>query len=221
MELAAPTWEGPVYKARALVVDDHPFIRTSVCMQLRMDNLEVVGQADNGIDAVAMTRDRKPDVVILDLLLPGLDGLEVITRIKTMTCPAKVVVLTSQLTENFSLRCMKAGASGFVSKTEDLKILSTAIMAVLDGYTYFPDVALSSVNRRELEASEPYLLGTLTNRELIILQHLARGLSNKAIGEVMLLSNKTISTYKTRLIEKLRVGSVIDMADIARRNGLV
>jgi len=210
-----------VYKARALVVDDHPFIRTSVCMQLRMDNLEVVGQADNGIDAVAMTRDRKPDVVILDLLLPGLDGLEVITRIKAMTCPAKVVVLTSQLTENFSLRCMKAGASGFVSKTEDLKILSTAIMAVLDGYTYFPDVALSSVNRRELEASEPYLLGTLTNRELIILQHLARGLSNKAIGEVMLLSNKTISTYKTRLIEKLKVGSVIDMADIARRNGLV
>ena len=210
-----------MYKARALVVDDHPFIRTSVCMQLRMDNLEVVGQADNGIDAVAMTRDRKPDVVILDLLLPGLDGLEVITRIKAMTCPAKVVVLTSQLTENFSLRCMKAGASGFVSKTEDLKILSTAIMAVLDGYTYFPDVALSSVNRRELEASEPYLLGTLTNRELIILQHLARGLSNKAIGEVMLLSNKTISTYKTRLIEKLKVGSVIDMADIARRNGLV
>ena len=210
-----------MYKARALVVDDHPFIRTSVCMQLRMDNLEVVGQADNGIDAVAMTRDRKPDVVILDLLLPGLDGLEVITRIKAMTCPAKVVVLTSQLTENFSLRCMKAGASGFVSKTEDLKILSTAIMAVLDGYTYFPDVALSSVNRRELEASEPYLLGTLTNRELIILQHLARGLSNKAIGEAMLLSNKTISTYKTRLIEKLKVGSVIDMADIARRNGLV
>ena len=199
-----------MYKARALVVDDHPFIRTSVCMQLRMDKLEVVGQADNGIDAVAMTRDRKPDVVVLDLLLPGLDGLEVITRIKMMTCPAKVVVLTSQLTENFSLRCMKAGASGFVSKTEDLKILSTAIMAVLDGYTYFPDVALSSVNRRELEASEPYLLGTLTNRELIILQHLARG-----------LSNKTISTYKTRLIEKLKVGSVIDMADIARRNGLV
>jgi two-component system response regulator EvgA len=190
-------------------------------MQLRMDNLEVVGQADNGIDAVILTRERKPDVVILDLLLPGLDGLEVISRIKMMQSPAKVVVLTSQLTENFSLRCMKAGASGFVSKTEDLKILSKAVMAVLAGYTYFPDVALSSVNRRELEVDEAQVLGSLTNRELIILQHLARGLSNKAIGEAMLLSNKTISTYKTRLIEKLKVGSVIDMADIARRNGLV
>ncbi len=206
---------------RALVVDDHPFIRSSVCMQLRMDNLEVVGQADNGIDAVILTREHKPDVVILDLLLPGLDGLEVISRIKMMQSPAKVVVLTSQLTENFSLRCMKAGASGFVSKTEDLKILSKAVMAVLAGYTYFPDVALSSVNRRELEVDEAQVLGSLTNRELIILQHLARGLSNKAIGEAMLLSNKTISTYKTRLIEKLKVGSVIDMADIARRNGLV
>jgi two-component system response regulator EvgA len=206
---------------KVLVVDDHPFIRTSVCMQLRLDNLEVVGQADNGIDAVILTRERKPDVVILDLLLPGLDGLEVISRIRMMGSPVKVVVLTSQLTENFSLRCMKAGASGFVSKTEDLKILSKAVMAVLAGYTYFPDVALSSVNRRELEVDEAQVLASLTNRELIILQHLARGLSNKAIGEAMLLSNKTISTYKARLIEKLKVGSVIDMADIARRNGLI
>ncbi|AMK29974.1 response regulator transcription factor [Pseudomonas mosselii] len=206
---------------KVLVVDDHPFIRTSVCMQLRLDNLEVVGQADNGIDAVVLARERKPDVVILDLLLPGLDGLEVISRIRMMGSPVKVVVLTSQLTENFSLRCMKAGASGFVSKTEDLKILSKAVMAVLAGYTYFPEVALSSVNRRELEVDEAQVLASLTNRELIILQHLARGLSNKAIGEAMLLSNKTISTYKARLIEKLKVGSVIDMADIARRNGLI
>ncbi|MGR6653505.1 response regulator [Pseudomonas mosselii] len=206
---------------KVLVVDDHPFIRTSVCMQLRLDNLEVVGQADNGIDAVVLARERKPDVVILDLLLPGLDGLEVISRIRMMGSPVKVVVLTSQLTENFSLRCMKAGASGFVSMTEDLKILSKAVMAVLAGYTYFPEVALSSVNRRELEVDEAQVLASLTNRELIILQHLARGLSNKAIGEAMLLSNKTISTYKARLIEKLKVGSVIDMADIARRNGLI
>ena len=205
----------------ALVVDDHPFIRSSVCMQLRMDNLEVVGQADNGIDAIVLARERVPDVIILDLLIPGLDGLEVIARIKAMPRPAKVVVLTSQLSENFSLRCMQAGASGFVSKTESLKTLSKAVMAVLSGYTYFPDVALSSVDRRDVLVNEAQALASLTNRELVILQHLARGLSNKSIGEAMLLSNKTISTYKARLIEKLKVGSVIDMADIARRNGLI
>ncbi|MCG8295004.1 response regulator transcription factor [Pseudomonas entomophila] len=206
---------------RALVVDDHPFIRATVCMLLRQERLEVVAEADNGIDAVVLARECLPDVVILDLLIPGLDGLEVIARINAMQRPAKVVVLTSQLTENFSLRCMKAGASGFVSKTEDLQTLGKAVMTVLSGYTYFPEVALSSVNRRDLEADEAQALASLTNRELIILQHLARGMSNKAIGEAMLLSNKTISTYKVRLIEKLKVASVIDMADIARRNGLV
>lgn len=206
---------------RALVVDDHPFIRATVCMLLSRERVEVIGQADNGIDAVMLAREHHPDVVILDLLIPGLDGLEVIARINTMPSPIKVVVLTSQLTENYSLRCMKAGAHGFVSKTEDLQTLGKAVMTVLSGYTYFPEVALSSVNRRDLEADEAQALASLTNRELIILQHLARGMSNKAIGEAMLLSNKTISTYKVRLIEKLKVGSVIDMADIARRNGLV
>lgn len=206
---------------RALVVDDHPFIRATVCMLLGQERVEVVGEADNGIDAVMLAREHQPDVVILDLLIPGLDGLEVIARINTMPSPAKVVVLTSQLTENYSLRCMKAGARGFVSKTEDLQMLGKAVMTVLSGYTYFPEVALSSVNRRDLEADEAQALASLTNRELIILQQLARGMSNKAIGEAMLLSNKTISTYKVRLIEKLKVGSVIDLADIARRNGLV
>jgi two-component system response regulator EvgA len=209
----------PMHKA--LVVDDHPFIRASVSMQLRMDRVEVVGQADNGIEAIRLARERSPDVVILDLLIPGLDGLEVISRIKSMERPAKIVVLTSQLAESFSLRCMKAGAAGFVSKTDDLQALSKAVLAVLSGYTYFPDVALSSVNRRELEGSEAQCLASLSDRELVILQQLARGLSNKAIGEAMLLSNKTISTYKVRLIEKLKVSSVIDMADMARRNGLI
>ncbi|MGE7990893.1 response regulator [Pseudomonas sp. NPDC089554] len=206
---------------KVLVVDDHPFIRASVCMQLRQDQLEVVAQADNGVDAVRLAREHCPDIVILDLLIPGLDGLEVIGRILGMERPAKVLVLTSQAAESYSLRCMKAGASGFVSKTDDLLALSKAVVAVLSGYTYFPEVALSSVNRRELEDDETQSIARLSDRELVILQQLARGMSNKAIGDAMLLSNKTISTYKARLIEKLKVASLIDLADIARRNGLI
>lgn len=204
-----------------LVVDDHPFIRASVCMQLRQDQLDVIGQADNGVDAVRLARELAPDIVILDLLIPGLDGLEAITRIMGMERPCKVLVLTSQPAESFSLRCMKAGASGFVSKTDDLTALSKAVMAVLSGYTYFPDVALSTVNRRELEDDEAQSLARLSDRELVVLQQLAKGMSNKAIGEAMLLSNKTISTYKARLIEKLKVTSLIDLADVARRNGMI
>ncbi|MGC1332572.1 LuxR C-terminal-related transcriptional regulator, partial [Pseudomonas sp.] len=96
-----------------------------------------------------------------------------------------------------------------------------AVQAVTSGYSYFPDVALSSVHRGDSLDSESQCISRLTDRELLILQQLARGYSNKAIGDAMLLSNKTVSTYKTRLIEKLRVKSLVDLADLARRHALI
>ncbi|WP_414155991.1 response regulator [Pseudomonas sp. BNK-44-a] len=207
--------------SRVLVVDDHPFIRSTVCMLLRQERLEVVGQADNGIDALRLMRQDPVDLVILDITMPGLDGLEVIARMRSLEHPAKSLILTSQLAEAYSLRCMQAGAARYVSKTDDLGELNKAVRAVLSGYTYFPQVALSSVHRQDLKASEAQCIASLTDRELMVLQQLARGLSNKAIGDAMLLSNKTISTYKSRLLEKLRVRSLIDLADFARRNLLI
>ncbi|WP_336331830.1 response regulator transcription factor [Pseudomonas putida] len=204
-----------------VVVDDHPFIRSTVCTLLRQERLEVVGQAGNGIDGLRLVRECAPDLVILDIAMPGLDGLEVITRIKGLERPAKSVVLTSQIAEAYSLRCMQAGAAGYVCKTDDLCELKKAVGAVLAGYTYFPEVAFSSVHRQDLKYSEAQCIAELTDRELMVLQQLARGMSNKAIGEFMLLSNKTISTYKVRLLEKLRVNSLIDLADFARRNRLI
>jgi two-component system response regulator EvgA len=190
-------------------------------MLLVQERFEVVAETDNGVDAVRLARECLPDIVILDIAIPLLDGLGAITRIKASQRPIKILVLTSQVPEYFSLRCMKLGASGFVSKTDDLNELSKALMAITSGYSYFPDVALSSVRRADNEISEKQCIATLTDRELMILQQLARGLSNKAIGEAMLLSNKTVSTYKTRLIEKLRVQSLVDLADFARRNALI
>jgi len=206
---------------RALVVDDHPFIRSTVCMLLRQERLQIVGQTDNGIEAVRMARELAPDIIILDISLPGLDGMEVIDRVKRQEHPPKTLVLTSHMAEAYSLRCMQAGAAGFVSKTNDLGELNKAVRAVLSGFTYFPEVALSSVHSQELHATDAQRIACLSDRELMILQHLARGLSNKAIGEAMLLSNKTVSTYKGRLLEKLRLNSLIDMADFARRNQLI
>lgn len=206
---------------KVLIVDDHPFIRTSVCMQLRQDCLEVVGQAGNGVDAVRLTRECVPDLVVLDLVLPDMDGLQVLIRIREMPRPPKVLVLTSHLADYFSLRCMQAGASGFLSKRDNLEELSKAVLALRSGFSYFPDVSFSSVNHKDRVTSEVQRIASLSDREVIILQYLARGLSNKTIGELMFISNKTVSTYKTRLLEKLRVGSLIEMADLARRNQLI
>ncbi|MBA1187447.1 response regulator transcription factor [Pseudomonas entomophila] len=205
----------------ALVVDDHPFIRTSVRLQLQHDHIKVIGETDSGVDALRLIREHAPNLVILDISLPGLDGMQVLQRITALEHPPRVLMLTSQMADTFSLRCMKAGAAGFICKTDDLGELSRAVLAIRSGFTYFPEVSLSSVCRQDMQTSEKACLASLSDRELIILQYLARGLSNKAIGELMLLSNKTVSTYKSRLIEKLGVRSLIDLADLARRNGLV
>ncbi|AMN81857.1 MULTISPECIES: response regulator transcription factor [Pseudomonas] len=206
---------------KAIVVDDHPFIRSSVKMLLNQEHFEVVAEADNGADAVQLVREHAPDLVVLDITMPKLDGLEVISRISGLGVPTKVLVLTSQSALFYSMRCMKAGAAGFISKTNGLDELVKAIKAVMGGYTFFPNLATSSVRRSDADATDLELIQSLSDRELTILQQLALGLSNKEIGDSMLLSNKTVSTYKTRLIEKLKVKSVVYLADFAKRNSLI
>ncbi|GGK32307.1 two component transcriptional regulator, LuxR family [Pseudomonas koreensis] len=206
---------------KAIVVDDHPFIRSSVKMLLKQEHFEVVAEADNGADAVQLAREHAPDLIILDIAMPKLDGLEVISRISALGLSSKILVLTSQSALFYSMRCMKAGAAGYISKTNDLDELIKAIKAVMDGYTFFPNLATSSVRRSDVDATDLELIQSLSDRELTILQQLSNGLSNKEIGDAMLLSNKTVSTYKTRLIEKLKVKSVVYLADFAKRNNLV
>jgi len=206
---------------KALVVDDHPFIRSSVKMLLRQEHFDVVAEADNGADAVQMAREHEPDLIVLDIAMPKLDGLEVIARICALGLNCKILVLTSQSPMFYSMRCMKAGAAGYISKTNDLDELIKAIKAVMDGYTFFPNLANSSVRRSDVETTDLELIQSLSDRELTILQQLSQGLSNKEIGDAMLLSNKTVSTYKTRLIEKLNVKSVVYLADFAKRNNLI
>lgn len=206
---------------KAMVVDDHPFIRSSVKMLLKQENFEVVAEADNGADALQLAREYAPDLIVLDIGMPKLDGLEVIRRITALNLKSKILVLTSQSANSYAMRCMQAGAAGYISKTDDMGELVKAIKAIMEGYTFFPELATSSVRRSDVEATDLELIQSLSDRELMILQQLSNGLSNKEIGEAMLLSSKTVSTYKTRLIDKLKVKSVVYLADFAKRNNLI
>lgn len=206
---------------KAMIVDDHPFIRSAVRMILKQEKYEVVAEADNGADAVQLAKEHLPDLILLDISMPGVDGLDALNRIAALHISAKVLVLTSLSPVFYSLRCMKAGASGFVSKADDLCELVKAINAIKSGYTFFPDLTVNSVRKDDVQATELKLIQSLSDRELSILQQLANGLTNKQIGEAMLLSNKTISTYKARLIEKLNITSLVHMAEFAKRNGVI
>lgn len=217
--LSMPLIGSEMYKA--LIVDDHAVIRVAGRLLLKDEQFEVVAETDNGAEAVQLACEHVPDLILLDIAIPKLDGLEVLARISALALPIKILVLTSQSAEFYAMRCMKAGAAGYISKGDDLNELIKAIRAIMSGYTFFPNLAANSVRRSDVEATERELIKRLSDREMIILQQLAHGMSNKEIAEHMQLSNKTISTYKVRLIEKLKVRSLVYLADFAKRNNLI
>ena len=206
---------------KVLIADDHSLIRSAMKILLENQGYEVVAEATNGADAVQLARLHQVDLMVLDITMPGLDGLEVLNRIRASGLNTRILVLTSQSPLFYSQRCMKAGAAGFITKGQDLTELMRAIKIIMDGYTFFPFLAASSVRNSDASMSDIEMIQNLSARELYILQQLARGLSNKKIAEDMILSSKTISTYKARLIEKLNIKSVVYLAEFAKRNDLI
>lgn len=206
---------------KALVVDDHPIIRSAVKLVLLQENFEIVVEANDGAHAVHQARQLQPDLVVLDISMPRLDGLQAIPRIMNLSLETRILVLTSLDPAMYLKRCMIAGAAGFISKNDDLDELHRAIRGVMSGYTYFPNLNIGSVRRSDNEISEQKILDSLTDRELMVLIHLSHGLSNKEIGELMTCSNKTISTYKTRLLERFKVTSILSLSEIAKRNRII
>lgn len=194
-----------------LLVDDHHIVRLAVRMLLERERFTVVGETGKGKEAARMA-----EQTILDIGLPDLDGMEVIKRLKLIDPPPRIMALTGQPADLYVRRCMDAGISAFVNKDEDLDALVFALKALVKGYSTFPQMA---VNSNTLE-SETERLALLSNREMEVLRRLSAGQSNKLIGEQMNLSAKTISTYRGRIMEKLKVESLVEMVDLAKRNNV-
>jgi two-component system response regulator EvgA len=202
-----------------LIVDDHPVVRAAVKIVLEKEGFQQIYEAARGSEALSMLREHSPMLVVLDLVMPEGDGLDVLERIKASDLSCRVLVFSSLDPWFFQDRCLRAGAMAYVAKTNVLSQLQKAVHAVMTGYTYFTQLPSGSQN--PLQRSEKQMIDKLSNRELTILQHLARGMTNKAIGELMHLSHKTVSTYKTRLIEKLGVNAAVHLRDFAKRNCLI
>lgn len=207
-------------KRKILIVDDHPVVVLALKIILEQSGFEVIAETNNGVDALKLIKKLSPDAVILDIGIPQLDGLEVIERSRNLVKSPPILVLTAQPSDHFVSRCIQAGASGFVSKQKDMKEVTGALKAILTGHSYFPIVNNSNIISKSSQ-NEAELIKKLSTREMAVLQQLAIGLSNKEIAERMLLSNKTISTYKTRLLEKLNAKTLVDIIEIAKRQQLI
>lgn len=207
--------------AKILVVDDHAVVRMAVGLLLEKAGHEVVGQTGSGMDVVALVRKLTPDLVILDIDMPHLDGFSVLQRLAVGPQQSKVVVFSGLDSYRYAVRCSRAGANGYVSKDGPLEQLLSAVQVVLAGYTLFPTTHFSSVDTSSRMVSEEALLQTLSDRELEVLRQLVRGHRIKDIAKELMLSEKTTSTYKARLIVKLQVGNFLELVELAKRNNLI
>lgn len=205
----------------ALIVDDQPYIRASVAHVLKEEGFNTLAQAGDGVEAIALARKIRPALIVLEIAIPKLDGLEVIHRIKQLGFPTHILVLTSYPPEYGAERCLKAGAAGFLCKTNTPEEFRNAVRTLAAGFIFFPNMHPSQDGPAVSDASERERIARLSARELAVLRYLAVGFSNIQIGEALLLSNKTVSSYKSRLVAKLKVKSVVCLAELARRHNLV
>ena len=210
---------------RTLVVDDQELVRAGFRMILERGGLEVAGEAADGAAAVSLTRSLEPDVVLMDIRLPVMDGIEATRQVVQRNPGTKVVVLTTFDLDEYVLDAVRAGASGFLLKDIPPADLVHAVRVVARG-----DALLApSLTRRLLErfaatprrAPEASLLERLTPREQEVVRLVASGLSNAEIGATLFLSEATVKTYVSRLLAKLDVRDRVQLTVLAYESGLV
>jgi two-component system, NarL family, invasion response regulator UvrY len=205
-----------------LVVDDHDLIRLGICRLLDdVPDIIVVAQASSGEEAITLVRKLAPDVVFMDIRMPGIGGLEATQRILAQHSDTKVIVVSAFNDEVYPAALLKAGASGYITKTTDSEEIKVAVQTVLSGKVYIsPQLAqMLVVNGLSLDSKSP--LSDLSQRELQIAELITRGQRANDVAVTLNISPKTINTYKYRIYEKLGVTNDVELTLAAVKYGLV
>jgi NarL family two-component system response regulator LiaR len=210
-------------KIRVLIVDDHGIVREGLRTYLElMDDIEVMGEAENGLEAVAQARQHRPDVVLMDLVMPQLDGIEATRQIAALSPSTKIIVLTSFADDEQVFPAIKAGATGYLLKDVSPAELADAIRAVHRGETpLHPDVIKKLLTQFVAPLVEGDAgPGKLTPREAEVLRHIAQGMSNREIALALTISEKTVKTHVSSILGKLDLADRTQAAIFAHRHGI-
>jgi DNA-binding NarL/FixJ family response regulator len=210
---------------RVVLADDQPLVRTGLRMILGAEeDLEIVGEAADGAEAVAVCAEVRPDVVLMDVRMPGMDGIDATRAVTAVDDPPRVLVLTTFDLDDVVYEALRAGASGFLLKDAPEERLTTAIRVVADGGSLFAP----SVTRRLIEEfagratpPAPPRLDALTPREHEVLVLVARGLSNAEIGRELFVTENTVKTHVARVLTKLGLRDRVQAVVLAYESGLV
>lgn len=208
---------------KVLIADDHSIVRAGLC-RLMEDSTEisVVAEADDGRQALAQAEENKPDVAVIDLSMPGMDGLELIGHLLVLYPGLPIIVLTMHEEEQYVVRAIGAGAMGYISKRSAPEQLVKAIRKVHGGGRYLSEEAAEALAVHMAGGgSGRSMLDDLSNREVQVLRRLALGQTNREIAESYNISVKTVDTYRFRLLKKLNLRNNADISRFAIQNGLV
>jgi DNA-binding NarL/FixJ family response regulator len=201
-----------------LIADDHPVVRQGLQVLLSVqDDIDVVGEAADGAQAVALARELNPDVILLDLRLPVMDGIAVLRELRDSALPARSLVLTSAPDRALVTLAVQAGAAGFLYKDVDPDALIRALRSVHDGNTLLAPEAAGSLLRSPAGAQAVRGIGALTGREREVLAQIADGRSNREIARLLRVSEKTVKTHVSSVLAKLGVADRTQAALLAVR----
>lgn len=205
---------------RILIAEDQQLVRQGLTALLRSDEVEIVGEAEDGGNAVEMTRALKPDIVLMDLSMPVLDGVEATRRIKRVAPEVRVLILTVANCERRVAEALAAGADGYALKKLGHAELMAAISAVGSGRTYLGPGLSEEIVREYLDGGDT-VGAALTAREREVLRLIAQGLKNREIAETLSIAIKTVETHRTKIMQKLDLHNSAELAAYAIRRGLL
>lgn len=212
---------------RVLLVDDHTIVRQGLRALLDShEDIEVVGEAENGREAFEKTEQMIPDIVVLDITMPNLNGIEATRQIKKLNPEIKVIILTVHDNEEYVHQVLQAGASGYLLKESAVSDLVSAINAIKKGDIFLSPaiskVVVKDYIRRAEEGSEDFdSLSQLTSREREVLQLIAEGHTNRKVARLLKLSVKTVDVHRSHIKEKLQIHDTVGLIKYSIRKGLI
>jgi len=208
---------------RVMLVDDHVLMREGIRQLLEFDgSIEVIAEASNGEECFEKLKKSLPDIVLLDINMPGMNGIEVLNSIRKMKLPIKVLMLTVHNETEYLLKAMDIGADGYILKDSESAELKRAIKTIIDGNIYVQPTLVPAYNSRMIERdSDREKVDLLSKREMQVLLYIANGLTNKEIADNLKISERTVKNHVSNIFKKIDVFDRTQAAVFAIKNDLI